>query len=267
MPPFSLDPPLRALRSLGAAAQEELAQALTTGHVSRAPTAFQIQRSLSAIGGQAAEELIHLLQSGMQPHHAALLLSSIVAERRQRESGLEIVTSGPDATGASRDTGVVMRELFATAEARVLVVGFAVHQGPQVLRTLADRMDQLPRLSVRLCLDVSRRPGDTSRSSGILERFRTRFCQREWPGGRLPEVFYDPRALAESQTARASLHAKCVVVDGHTAFLGSANLTEAAQQRNIEVGLLVRAPDTAHALYAHFDGLIRRGFLKALFPP
>jgi phosphatidylserine/phosphatidylglycerophosphate/cardiolipin synthase-like enzyme len=56
-----------------------------------------------------------------------------------------------------------------------------------------------------------------------------------------------------------------VVVDGHTAFIGSANLTEAAQDRNIEIGLLVRAPEVAHTLYEHVDGLIRRGFLKALF--
>jgi phosphatidylserine/phosphatidylglycerophosphate/cardiolipin synthase-like enzyme len=120
-------------------------------------------------------------------------------------------------------------------------------------------------LSVRLCLDISRRPGDTSKSSGILERFATRFREREWPGTRPPEVFYDPRGLAQGESARASLHAKCVVVDGHTALVGSANLTEAAQQRNIEIGLLVRIPDVAHALEKHVDGLIRQGFLKAFF--
>jgi hypothetical protein len=85
-----------------------------------------------------------------------------------------------------------MRELFSIAEDRVLVVGFAVHQGRQVFRALADRMDQRPRMSVRICLDVPRRPGDMSKASGILERFATRFREREWPGARLPEVFYDP---------------------------------------------------------------------------
>jgi phosphatidylserine/phosphatidylglycerophosphate/cardiolipin synthase-like enzyme len=259
-----MSPPLPALRSLGVPALEELARALETGHLPRETSAFQIQRSVGAVGGDAAEELAALLQSGLQPHHAALLLAIIVAERRLQRCSLEVVTSGPDATGATRDTGVVMHELFSIAEERVLVVGFAVHQGRQVFRALAERMNQRPGMSVRICLDVPRRPGDTSKASGILERFARRFRDREWSGAGLPEVFYDPRALAQGEMARASLHAKCVVVDGHTALLGSANLTEAAQQRNIEIGLLVRAPHVAHALEAHVDGLIRQGLLKAL---
>jgi phosphatidylserine/phosphatidylglycerophosphate/cardiolipin synthase-like enzyme len=256
--------PVPALRSLGVPALEDLARVLDGGHLSAEASAFQIQRTVRAVHSQAAEELAELLRSGLQPRHAALLLATILAERRQPGCSLEVVTSGPDAKGATRDTGVVMRELFSVAEERVLVVGFAVHQGRQVFRALADRMEIRPRLAVRLCLDVSRRPGDTSKASGILERFATRFREREWPGTRLPEVFYDPRALTEADSVRASLHAKCVVVDGHTAFVGSANLTEAAQQRNIEVGLIVRTKGVAHALETHFDALIRHGFLKAL---
>ena len=40
---------------------------------------------------------------------------------------------------------------------------------------------------------------------------------------------------------RASLHAKVVVVDHIKLFLTSANFTEVAQQRNIEMGLLSHA--------------------------
>jgi phosphatidylserine/phosphatidylglycerophosphate/cardiolipin synthase-like enzyme len=259
-----MNPPVPALRSLGVPALKDLARALDGGHLSVEASAFQIQRTVRAVHGQAAEELAELLRSGLQPRHAALLLATIVAERRQPDCSLEVVTSGPDATGATRDTGVVMRELFSIAEERVLVVGFAVYQGQQVFRALADRMEIRPRLAVRPCLDVSRRPGDTSKASGILERFATRFREREWPGARLPEVFYDPRALAPGESARASLHAKCVVVDGHTAFVGSANLTEAAQLRNIELGLLVQSGTVAGNVEQHMNALIARGFLRQL---
>lgn len=44
------------------------------------------------------------------------------------------------------------------------------------------------------------------------------------------------------------MHAKCVVTDETAAFLTSANFTEAAQERNIEVGLLSREPRIAAAL-------------------
>jgi phosphatidylserine/phosphatidylglycerophosphate/cardiolipin synthase-like enzyme len=60
------------------------------------------------------------------------------------------------------------------------------------------------------------------------------------------------------------LHAKAVVVDDEVVFVTSANLTEAALDRNIEVGLLVRDPALAASLSSHFRGLIDRGLLKAL---
>ena len=86
----------------------------------------------------------------------------------------------------------------------------------------------------------------------------------EWPGLRLPDLFYDPRSLAQGESNRASLHAKCVVVDGVKAFIGSANLTEAAQLRNIEIGLLVTGALIADAVERHFEALIAGGHLRPL---
>ena len=60
------------------------------------------------------------------------------------------------------------------------------------------------------------------------------------------------------------MHAKCVVVDGAQALVTSANFTEAAQERNIEVGLLVDAPALADRLEEHFASLIRDGHLERL---
>jgi len=81
----------------------------------------------------------------------------------------------------------------------------------------------------------------------------------EAPGG-----FYDPRSLMESDVPRASLHAKCVVVDGEKAFIGSANLTEAAQLRNIEVGVVVHAATAAIPIEQHFEALIKDAHLRRL---
>ena len=51
----------------------------------------------------------------------------------------------------------------------------------------------------------------------------------------------------------ASLHAKCIVVDKGLAFVSSANFTEAAQTKNIEVGVLIRSPAFARRLSEHFE--------------
>jgi phosphatidylserine/phosphatidylglycerophosphate/cardiolipin synthase-like enzyme len=51
----------------------------------------------------------------------------------------------------------------------------------------------------------------------------------------------------------ASLHAKCVVVDGRWVFATSANFTNRGQSRNVEVGLLVEDGSVATALEAQFS--------------
>lgn len=51
---------------------------------------------------------------------------------------------------------------------------------------------------------------------------------------------------------RASLHAKCVVVDERLAFISSANFTPAAHVKNIEAGVLVRSEGFAMQLSGHF---------------
>jgi len=76
-------------------------------------------------------------------------------------------------------------------------------------------------------------------------------------------VYYDPRAL-ETEGPAGVLHAKALVVDDEAAFVTSANLTEAALDRNIEIGLLVRDRPLASTVVSHFRGLIDRGLLQPL---
>jgi phosphatidylserine/phosphatidylglycerophosphate/cardiolipin synthase-like enzyme len=60
------------------------------------------------------------------------------------------------------------------------------------------------------------------------------------------------------------LHAKCIVVDRRIAFVTSANFTEAAQTRNIEIGALIRCERLAARLIGHFETLVDAGLLKGL---
>ncbi|MGH9447380.1 MAG: phospholipase D-like domain-containing protein, partial [Terriglobia bacterium] len=120
-------------------------------------------------------------------------------------------------------------------------------------RSLAERMGERPSLRVRFFLNVHREPGDTSLAEEILRRFALRFQTHEWPGGRLPEVYYDPRSLDQEAAKRCSLHAKCIVIDRRTAFVTSANFTEAAQTRNIAVGALIRCQRFAARLAEHLE--------------
>jgi phosphatidylserine/phosphatidylglycerophosphate/cardiolipin synthase-like enzyme len=122
-------------------------------------------------------------------------------------------------------------------------------------------MDEKPELRVWLCLDVSRKQTDTSLPQEIVRRFANDFREKHWPGKRLPELYYDPRSLSDSKEKRSSLHAKCVVIDRRVALITSANFTEAAQQRNIEAGVMVRYPLFGERLVGYFEGLRASGQL------
>ena len=119
-------------------------------------------------------------------------------------------------------------------------------------------------MSRRLILNIQRAKGDTTLADQLVRRFADRFWRAEWPGATRPLVFYDPRAL-ELEAPAGVLHAKAVVADDETAFVTSANLTEAALDRNIELGVLARDRTLALSIVAHLRGLIEAGALKT-FP-
>lgn len=249
----------------------QLAAALRSGRLAPPFSGMAVQRVVSPLAAtEVASDLQQLAGTGFSAVQIALVLEMLLGDRVLRpraEELIELVTTGPEAAGVTnRDTRIVVRELFANATDSVLVAGYAVYQGQQVFRALADRMQEHPALKVLLLLDVQRHPGDTSATSEIVRRFADRFVHAQWPANRpLPAVYYDPRSLEVETAQRSCLHAKCVVVDRRTVFISSANFTEAAQDRNIEVGLLVRSPSLATQLSLHFDALLAEGHLTKAF--
>jgi len=219
-----------------------------------------------SLAESVTEDLTALADSGFDGKHISILLDALRTERqtsKRPDEIIDLVTTGPEAPGiTNRDTSVVVRELFAEAETSVLVAGYAVYQGDQVFLALAERMEATPSLDVKFFLNIQRPDNDTSADSILVRRFMNRLSSHQWPKGcRLPNVYYDPRSLALDK--RSSLHAKCVVVDKKIVFVSSANFTNAGQERNIEVGLLVRSHILARQLTAHFSKLCESGLMQA----
>jgi phosphatidylserine/phosphatidylglycerophosphate/cardiolipin synthase-like enzyme len=151
--------------------------------------------------------------------------------------------------------------MFRSARESVLVAGYSVYQGHIVFKALAERMDELPTLDVRMFLDIRRPAHDHSSPSELVRRFAERFARQEWPGRRPPSLFYDPRSLEAEPAKRASLHAKCIVIDKDLALVSSANFTEAGQTKNVEVGVQLRSPSFARRLTEHFEILASKHVL------
>ena len=148
--------------------------------------------------------------------------------------------SGPEVPGLhARDTRRVYEELLGSAEHSIWASTYAFFDGPKAFEVLARRMDARPELRVTLLLNIERKKRDTTTADQLVRRFADRFWGTDWPGSSRPAVFYDPRSL-EPDRPGGVLHAKAVVADDEAVFVTSANLTEAALDRNIEMGLLVR---------------------------
>jgi phosphatidylserine/phosphatidylglycerophosphate/cardiolipin synthase-like enzyme len=155
------------------------------------------------------------------------------------------------------NTAATMHSLVTSTTSQLLLVGYALHGGKQVFKTLAERMDHDPALDVTFCLDIQRGRGDERQADELVAAFKKRFINDQWSGNRLPKVYYDPRSLCQG-AERACLHAKVVVVDQMVTLITSANFTEAAQERNIELGALLRDHRIAQRIHQHFHFLIDR---------
>jgi len=254
----------RALSTLTAADLRAITDAARSGALTRPYSSVAIGRLLGS--HRAQDAALELEALGLDPPQLGIALGLLARERSALVSHadrVELVWTGPEVQGSgSRDTGVVLRELFSSAESSVLVSGFVVYQGRSIFEALARRMTERSELRVQLFLNIPREFGDARPEAILVKEFKDSFASSQWPGSRLPELFYDPRALSQVREGRTSLHAKCVVIDDRRAFVTSANLTEAGQERNIEAGVLLDDVTFARSLRSQFDTLVDVGDLR-----
>lgn len=247
-----------ALHRLSAHELRELADSLGRGRLAVGWSTAVLERQFPGSGDRLEALLSALQREGYAAGQVAVLVEAVLAERVSgADPGrmVELVLSGPEVPGVpTADTPAQMRSLFEVAQAEVLVVGYALYNAAPLFAPLVERMRAVPGLHVVFCLNVmTERPGADAEQA--LQRFVSDFRKHHWPWPELPEVWYDPRAL-KTGLARASLHAKCIVVDRRVALVTSANFTAAGQERNIEAGVLVRHAPLAERLAGYFEGLI-----------
>jgi len=253
------------LHSLPPNTLRALAASLRSGPLSLGISEHAVSQIVGYRASDVEAYLLSLVKAGMTYQHTASFVEAIAdATEGAVDPGkiLELVISGPDVPGVpTSDTAATMRTLIAEATQQILLVGYAVHHVRDLFEPLAVKMASNKSLQVLFCLDISRRHGDTSLESEIVRRFCRDFRDKHWPWPKLPRLYYDPRSLSEHSEQHSSLHAKCVVADRRVALITSANFTQAAQQRNIEVGLLIRYAPLIERLCSYFESLIATGHL------
>lgn len=248
--------------------RERLAAALRAGLLAPPYSAAALAATLGQARGvdlaPIQRALAEIDSGGISPSGVALALAA-AAHAQARQHRPELVWSGPEVAGLhARDTARVYDELVAGAQRSLWISTYVYYDGPKAFATLAQRMDALPQLAVTLLLNVGKDSGSGwSADPDPVVAFARRLWEREWPGMRRPEVFYDPRALDPGRGS-AVLHAKAIVADERVSLVTSANLTERAFESNIEAGILSHDEALARSIVLHFRTLIDKGLLLAL---
>ena len=242
-----------------------LAEAFDGGLLPDQPTPDSLKSEVGIRGGTEGliSDLNQLAGLGITGRAVAAWIRA-VEQASAKIPSPDLVWSGPEVPGLhARDTRRVYEELFDHAERSVWVSTYAYFDGPQAFAHLAQRLDNLPGLRVTILLNIQRARGDTTAEDQLVRRFTDQFWGKDWPGSSRPAVYYDPRSL-NLDGPSGVLHAKAVVVDDEAVFITSANLTAAALDRNIELGVLIRHRVLATSVSNHFQTLIDTHLLSPL---
>lgn len=179
---------------------------------------------------------------------AALLAAANTAEAARRRESVELVWTGPS-TGLVpvRHTEQVLREVIDSARQRLFIVSFVAYEVVSVLRAL-NRADGR-RVETSILLESSDRHG------GRVSVDSVKGMKGAVPGAR---VFIWSADAKERDTGGlgGAVHAKCAVADGRVAFITSANLSGAAMERNMELGVRVEGGHLPDQLDRHLQALV-----------
>jgi len=245
----------------------------------------ELAEALAPLLGQSAWVLASLLEAvlaergkfepvvqGEQPRVEYTIERHYVDRSHYGDRSPELVWSGDQTSrSTARMTRWVIEDLFRGASQHVLIAGYSFDGAKDLFAPLFDRAEKLaaeglPLPQVRVILDCSRvqvQAADTDPTT-IARLAAKRFMDTCWTGASLPAqvLYYVPSTQREPAYkpgvpafAPKSMHAKCIVVDGSSALVGSANFSTRGREHNVEVGALIRDHHFVQSLLAAWAGV------------
>jgi phosphatidylserine/phosphatidylglycerophosphate/cardiolipin synthase-like enzyme len=177
-----------------------------------------------------------------------ICLQSLQIQREELAPKLidaELVATLPAGVpGLARPTQSILIEMITRATREIIVLGYEFTD-PSLVRLLADARG-LGRDVIIIC----------DRTRGTRERVRE--C---WPSNRpTPRLFHDRQR--EDSARYASMHAKCLLIDGSDLLITSANFTFHGLHGNIEIGIRISGTpaEEARKIFSH---LVESGLVES----
>lgn len=198
------------------------------------------------------------LSGGLTPGElaAALRSAATIARTIETRQSLELVWSGPDTSLVPvRKTEQVLLEVIRGAQRGLFLVSFVAYEVPSVIGALKAAIDRGVRVEALLELSQDQGGKISTDSVSMMKKAVPEATVYIWgPDGN----------KGGAGSASGAVHAKCAVADGEIAFVTSANLTKAAMERNMEMGILVKGGHLPEQLEGHLKSLVAtRAIAKA----
>lgn len=191
----------------------------------------------------------------MTPRDVATALrgASATAVEQERRGSVELTWTGP-ASGQVpiRHTEQVLMEVINAAQRRLFIVSFVAYQVNSIGGALADAAARGVQIDVLL--------ESSSAHGGKVDHDSAAAMRKAVPSARL--FAWSAHDKGASGQYLGVVHAKCAVADGQIAFITSANLTSAAMERNMELGVLVKGGNLPEELHSHLEALIATKVLE-----
>ncbi|HEY1013411.1 MAG TPA: DISARM system phospholipase D-like protein DrmC [Herpetosiphonaceae bacterium] len=185
---------------------------------------------------------------------AALEAAAIAIGRERQRQTTELVWTGPSSGLPLRKTRQALIEVIQAAQRELLIVAFVVYDIDDVAAAL--RAATARGVAITLVIETVERHGRPAfdRRRALGDQAAQHWIFYEWPLVKRP---------LEGQQ-HGLLHAKFAVADRQVLLVSSANLTQHALDRNMELGVLIRGGPTPGTAVDHVRELIAQRTLVRL---
>lgn len=176
---------------------------------------------------------------------SALISASLTAELAASRGSIEMVWTGPSSNLVPiRHTEQVLREVIESAKIKLFIVSFVAYDVPSIHAALNKAIERGVAIDILI---------ESSQSTHL--KIQVDSVPKMKSSVPKANIFIWDQSQSP-QNAIGVVHAKCAVADECIAFITSANLTTAAMEKNVELGVLIKGGDLPARLDHHLRSLI-----------
>ena len=193
----------------------------------------------------AARACIDELVQVMDKKIVGVALLAMASAAKRAASEMEVVWSGPQPKDAmGRTTWAVLSEVVQNAHEYIYAATYSAASNAPAIQALRGAIDRGVRVTCTVDAHARKEAVDI-----------------------LKAELHGARFLGLTKSAdqyQPLMHAKFIVVDGHSTFLTSANFSNIAVDKSLEVGLLVHNSFVAHQFKRRIEDLLDAGLLESI---